>query len=147
MPDGTPVTVSPRTVYRWLATYRADGWGALAPKPRMDAGAPRRLNPEVLALALQLRAENPSRSIQQIIRMMELAHRIEPGSVKYSTLTYHFRRRGVAAREPEPSRVFRRRQAPYGNAEWQGDYARNGVMERSGLGLVPGLPKPLWVFP
>ena len=107
MPDGTPVTVSPRTIYRWLATYRADGWGALAPKPRMDAGAPRRLDPEVLALALQLRAENPSRSIQQIIRMMELAHRIEPGSVKYSTLTYHFRRRGVAAREPEPSRVFR----------------------------------------
>ena len=87
----------------------------------MDAGAPRRLAPEVLALAMQPRAENPSRSIQQIIRMMELAHRIEPGSVKYSTLTYHFRRRGVAARESEPSRVFRRRQAPYSHTEWQGD--------------------------
>lgn len=121
-PDGEPVTLSPRTIYRWLAAYRVGGWTALAPAPRADVGTMRHLDPEILALAIQLREENPTRSVQQIIRVMELAHRIEPGSVKYSTLTYHFRRRGVLAKQaPDPEHVLRRRQAPYANAEWQGD--------------------------
>lgn len=121
-PDGNAVTLSPRTIYRWLAAYRAEGWGALAPSPRADAGALRRLDPEIVALAIQLREENPTRSVQQILRLLELAGRIEPGAVKYSTLTYHFRRRGVLAKQaPNPDTVLRRRQAPYANAEWQGD--------------------------
>lgn len=121
-PDGEQVTLSPRTIYRWLAAYRAGGWPALAPAPRADAGAMRHLDPEILALAIQLREENPTRSVQQIIRLLELAQRIEPGAVKYSTLTYHFRRRGVLAKQaPDPEHVLRRRQAPYAHAEWQGD--------------------------
>ena len=42
----------------------------------------RHLDPEILALAIQLREEHPTRSVQQIIRLLELAQRIEPGTVK-----------------------------------------------------------------
>lgn len=80
-PEGEWETLSPRTIYRWLAAYRAGGWSALAPAPRADAGTLRHLDPEILALAIQLREENPTRSVQHIIRLLELAHRIEPGSV------------------------------------------------------------------
>ena len=108
------------------------GLAALAPKTRADHGSGR-VSPDIIAQALALRAEDPHRSARHIITMLEWAGAMAPGSLCHSTLTYHFRKAGAAAYVGAmPAETFRRRQAPHKNAEWQGDYVRNRVMERDG---------------
>ncbi len=120
-PDGQAGLIHPRTVLRWLAAYRAGGLEALKPGHRVDQPG-RRVPQAVLDRAVALRAEDPHRSARQIIQMMEWAHEIESGTLKHSTLTYHFRKVAAAAYvAAPPADTFRRRQAPYYNAEWQGD--------------------------
>lgn len=124
-PDGQTGVLHPRTIHRWLAAYRAGGLDALKPRYRADRPG-RRVPTAVLDRAIALRAEDPHRSARQIIQMMEWAHEIESGTLKHSTLTYHFRKVAAAAYvAAPPADTFRRRQAPHYNAEWQGDYGRN----------------------
>ena len=105
-----------------MAAYRGGGFAALQPQPRGDQGTVRGLSPAVLTQALALRAEDPHRSARQVIHMLELAGVVPPGTVKYRTLTRHFRQQGVVPPPgPRPADTFRRRQAPYPNAEWQAD--------------------------
>lgn len=120
-PDGIARPVHVRTLLRWVAAYRAGGWMALHPQP--PASHPlRRVSTAVLARALALRTEDPHRSARMIIQMLEWAGEIEPGSLAHSTLTYHLRRLHAAAyAATPPAETFRRRQAPYALAEWQGD--------------------------
>ena len=128
-PDGQPGHIHPRTVLRWLAAYRSGGLEALKPRTRADRPE-RRISSAILDRATALRAEDPHRSARHIIQMMEWADEIEHGTLKHSTLTYHFRKVAAAAYvAAPPADTFRRRQAPHYNAEWQGDYGRNGVME------------------
>ena len=119
-PDGQDRPVHARTILRWVAAYRQGGLEALTPQ-----SAPHRLrhlNPAVLEQAVALRAEDPHRSARMIIQMLEWAGAIQPGDLPPSTLTHHFRRlRAVAFQAAPPADTFRRRQAPYLNAEWQGD--------------------------
>ncbi len=120
-PDGTVRRVHARTILRWVAAYRTGGLEAL--KPALPADRPgTRIPAAILDRAVALRAEDPHRSARQIIQMLEWAHEIEPGVLKHSTLTYHFRQRAAAAYVAQPpADTFRRRQAPHYNAEWQGD--------------------------
>jgi len=120
-PDGHTRAIHARTLLRWVAAYRTGGLAAL--QPQGDTNRPlRQTNPAVLERAVALRAEDPHRSARMIIQMLEWAHEIEPGSLAYSTLTYHFRKAQAAAYlATPPADTFRRRQAPYLNAEWQGD--------------------------
>ena len=127
-PDGRVQKIHPRTIRRWMTAYRLGGLVALAPKTRADHGRGR-VSPDIIAQALALRAEDPHRSARQIITMLEWAGAMAPGSLCHSTLTYHFRKAGAAAYVGAmPAETFRRRQAPHKNAEWQGDYGRNGLM-------------------
>ena len=120
-PDGQCRVVHPRTLLRWVAAYRTGGLEALKPGHRADRPG-RRVPQAVLDRAVALRAEDPHRSARRIIQMLEWAHEIERGTLKHSTLTYHFRKVAAAAYvAAPPADTFRRRQAPYYNAEWQGD--------------------------
>ncbi len=120
-PDGACRRVHPRTILRWVTAYRAGGLEALQPEHRADRPGSR-VPRTVLDRAVALRTEDPHRSARQIIQMLEWAHEIEPGTLKHSTLTYHFRKRAAAAYvAAPPADTFRRRQAPHYNAEWQGD--------------------------
>ncbi len=128
-PDGQARIIHERTLLRWVAAYRAGGLPAL--QPHRDTDRPlRHTDQSVIDRAVALRAEDPHRSARMIIQMLEWAHEIEPGSLAYSTLTYHFRKaQAVAYLATAPADTFRRRQAPYFNAEWQGDYGTYYVME------------------
>lgn len=69
---------------RYLRRYRQAGRGqskvqVLQRKERTDKGSTRRLRPEVLELAVQLRKEVPERSVAQVIHLMELQGRFRPG--------------------------------------------------------------------
>ncbi len=120
-PDGTTDTVHVRTIYRWLQQYRQDGLAALTPQVRQDQGTSA-VDPAIIARALALRAEDPHRSARQILTLLEWAGEVLPGTLAYSTLTRHLRDAGAQPFQLKPSaETFRRRQAPYRNAEWQGD--------------------------
>jgi putative transposase len=74
-PDGTAMTVSRPTIDRWIRAYRAGGFAALAPtsrrvEPRTPAG--------LLALACDLRREDPARTAAHIAEMLRMGHEWSP---------------------------------------------------------------------
>lgn len=80
--------VSTRTLYRYEAAYRADGFEGLIPDSRsqkLSARLPDNFE-ELLQEAIQLKREVPSRSVNQIIMTLELEERVPPGVLKRSTL-------------------------------------------------------------
>lgn len=115
--------VSLRTLERYIQAYRKGGWDALLPSQRADKLQCKQIAPDVLAKAITLKQENPTRSVRQIIAILELARFVEPGTLKESTLSKQLRRRGMTrkALEKGANTRFRRFEADYRNACWQGD--------------------------
>ena len=115
--------VSLRTLERYLKAYREGGWEALLPSVRADKLQCKQIAPDVLEKAIALKRENPTRSVRQIMAILELARFVEPGALKESTLSKQLRRRGMTRKELEKgeSRGFSRFEADYRNACWQGD--------------------------
>ena len=123
IPGSTRTQVSTVTLHRYLRAYRRGGFEALRPARRGDAGVPRALPPAVLARAIALREEQPARTTQTLVDILQrdaslpLAH-----PINVHTLTTHLRRCGktrrLLAQRPTAYRRFERDQV---NALWQGD--------------------------
>lgn len=69
--------VHKRTLERWLQCYRKGGLDALKPTGRADRGGSRALPRAVLEKAEALKRELPSRSVPQIIAMLQLAGEVD----------------------------------------------------------------------
>lgn len=123
IPFSTAKMVSVRTLERYMKAYKEGGWDALKPSPRADLLRSKTIEPEVLEKAIALKKENPTRSVRQIMAILELAKFVQPGELKESTLSKQLRRRGVTkkALETDNKDSFRRFEAEYRNACWQGD--------------------------
>jgi putative transposase len=89
--DGRQVRVTTRTIYRWLAAWRADGFDGLKPSRRRDAGIPR-TDPQILQLAAALRREAPARSAAQIAEILAATRGVE---VSTRTLQRFFATNGL----------------------------------------------------
>lgn len=141
-PDGRVIRVHGRTIARWVARYRAQGFAGLLPEARVDRGAHRRLPEQVLARAIALRQEDPERSVRTLIRILELEGAAPPGQVKRTTLSHALCRAGISRAEVTRSKeTFRLREAPYPNALWQADtqqalHLPDGAGRRRTLHLV-----------
>jgi putative transposase len=121
-PDGESVRIHRRTLTRWLSRYRQFGFFGLMPEPRTDRGASIRLADAVVTRAIELRKEDPRRSVQTIIRILELEQLALPGTIKRSTLSHALCRHGVSRAEVHRSEeTFHKRQSDYPNAMWQVD--------------------------
>jgi len=122
-PTGEERRVSLRTLERYVQAYRTGGWEALKPSPRADKLASREIPEEVLAKAVALKQEQPSRSVRQIIAILELDTIVRPGVIKESTLSKQLRRRGMTRKALMSSdrSHFRRFEAAHRNIVWQGD--------------------------
>lgn len=90
--------VSKRTLRRWLADYRVSGFDGLKPAKR-TAGKPGIISEELLAEAILLRREVPSRSIPQIIEILEMEGKVPVGTLKRTTLQDHLQKNGYSARQ------------------------------------------------
>ena len=116
-PTGERVRVSRNTLDRWIAAWRAGGFNALLPdprvgRPRVDAGA--------LELAVTLKREQPRRSAAQIAVVIAERHGASPHE---RTLERHFRRVGLdreLAMAGQP-RAFGRFEAEAPNQLWTAD--------------------------
>ena len=87
--DRSETTV--RTLYRYEKAWQEDGFQGLKPAERTNTQA-KRLPTEfgtLLQEAIQLRREVPERSVEQIIRILELEGKAAPGVLKRPTLQRH----------------------------------------------------------
>ncbi len=92
-PGGERLTVSRSTVDRWIRNYRAGGFAALVPRPRV---VPPATPPAVLALAVTLKRELPQRTAAQVRAVMLAAAEGDGGDVcSERTIQRHFSRLGL----------------------------------------------------
>ena len=93
--------VSERTIYRYLAAYSANGFNGLMPSDKKH-GVAKEVSPrfdELFNEAKRLKAEVPQRSVNDIITILELEERAEPGELKRSTLQRHLYNAGFSKRQ------------------------------------------------
>jgi transposase InsO family protein len=134
------------TLERWLYAYRRGGIEALRPERRSDAGRARALDAEQRQMLIDIRSEYPTASVSLILRTLELARAIEPGTIAPQTVRRLYRQAGLprhsrksldAGLEAERQRL--RWQAPYVSALWHADVCHALKIERAGRKPLPAL--------
>nr|WP_248931160.1 helix-turn-helix domain-containing protein [Paenibacillus hamazuiensis] len=117
--------LSERTLRRYLAKYREEGFGGLKPKGKGRQPSEATIPPEVLEQAIPLRREVPGRSVAQLIQILEWEGRIQPGEIKRSTLQERLAKRGYSTRHmrmyAESGVAARRFQQRHRNRLWHSD--------------------------
>ena len=93
--------ISKRSLYRYEAGYRRDGFEGLRPKERTKKRIQRLPEDyeEILEQAVQLRREVPKRSVRQIIKILELEGFAAPGVLKQSTMQRHLYEAGLGKKQ------------------------------------------------
>ena len=76
------IGISERTLRRYLAQYRKDGFSGLKPKGKSQQRSDEAIPVNVLEQAILLRRQVPTRSIAQIIQILEWEGLVEPGQIK-----------------------------------------------------------------
>jgi len=114
--------IGEKTIEAWFYAWRRAGIGALAPKPRSDRGRCR-LEPGVQEAILDAKRDNPRRSIDQLIALVEHSGQAPHGTVPRSSVHRLLQRHGLsrptgAASEPEEHRSY---EAEYAGDIWYGD--------------------------
>jgi putative transposase len=97
-PTGRTVTVTQRTLWRWLAAYKRGRLLALCPAERKDRGALRAFSEELLEGACVLRREKPSRATKSVIDILVRKKHAARGTIARATLDRHLARAGLSRR-------------------------------------------------
>lgn len=117
--------LSERTIRRYLAQFQVDGFGGLKPQGRKGAQKSEAIPPHLLEQAILLRKEVPSRSVAQIIQILEWEGLAEPGQIKRSTLQEKLTEKGYSTRHmrlySQTGVAARRFQKRHRNQLWQSD--------------------------
>ena len=90
--------LSERTLRRYLAQYREEGYDGLKPKSKAYRECEDAIPIQILEQAILLRREVPGRSIAQIIQILEWEGLIQPGQIKRSTLQEKLAAKGYSTR-------------------------------------------------
>jgi putative transposase len=112
--------ISARTLRRYVASYKRQGFDGLAAKERKDKGSCKAIPQEALKLAAALRQEVPERSVERIQELLAS----EGYQVARSTLERHLRQQGLSGRQikSEQKQIISRRFNRVGrNTLWQAD--------------------------
>ena len=90
--------ISVRTVYRYERQYKEEHFEGLMPKPREKRRTQKLPEnwDEIVAEAVQLRKEIPSRSVRQLIVILESEDYAPPGVIKQSTLQRYLQDAGMS---------------------------------------------------
>ena len=117
--------LSERTLRRYLASYRKEGFTGLQPKGKGRQPSEETIPAAVLEQAILLRREVPGRSVAQLIQILEWEGRVTPGQLKRSTLQERLTARGYSSRHlrmyAESGVAARRFQQRHRNRVWQSD--------------------------
>ena len=115
-PWGSTVSVSRKTIDRWITARRAGGFDALVPAPRQSSP---RTSQQVVDLAVGLKKENPARTAAQVRRVLAAQLGWAPSE---RALQRWFEARELTARPGgQPPEAFGRFQADRVNEIWTAD--------------------------
>lgn len=124
-PHRGDVKITARTIWKWLASFRAGGIDALRPRRRKDTGLVRALPPAVLDRAEAVRREVPTRWTTTVLDILVREGTLSKDDVPHrATIDRHFRRRGASRRQLVvlgEKRTIKMRFDGFGDL-WVGDY-------------------------
>lgn len=101
--------ISIRTLYRYEKAFDDKGFEGLKPathEKKRSKKLPDNFE-ELMEQAIQLKREVPKRSVETIIRILELENRVAPGVLKRSTMEHHLYRAGFGVRQMQMYRDAR----------------------------------------
>jgi putative transposase len=115
-PWGSPVSVSRKTIDRWITARRAGGFDALVPAPRQCSP---RTDSQVVDLAVGLKKENPARTAAQVRRVLAAQLGWAPSE---RAIQRWFSARELTTRPGgQPPQAYGRFEAPKVNEIWTAD--------------------------
>jgi len=91
--------ISERTVIRYLENYQKEGYKGLYPVKRTGRAKKGAITDKIIDMAVMLRREVPSRSIDTIIKILEMEEVVGEGELKRTTLQENLAKRGYSARQ------------------------------------------------
>lgn len=117
--------ISERSLRRYISQFRSEGFHGLKPKGKASKPNKEAVPSHLLEQAILLRREVPSRSVKQIIQILEWEGKAKPGELKRSTLQEKLSASGYSSRQMKmytsngvASRRFQKR---FRNSLWQSD--------------------------
>ena len=119
-PDGKVYHFHPDTLQRWYSAYKKQGFEALMPRDRRDAGKSRKIDADLLEQLTYFVEHYPRMPATEILRKLEENGSVTDGQVSLSTITRcvsNLRRSAGAS----PNRDMRRYERPHINEVWCGD--------------------------
>ena len=119
-PDGKVYHFHPDTLQRWYSAYKKQGFEALMPRDRRDAGKSRKIDADLLEQLTYFVEHYPRMPATEILRKLEENGSVSDGQVSLSTITRcvsNIRRSAGAS----PNRDMRRYERPHINEVWCGD--------------------------
>jgi len=125
--------ISRKTLERWLDRYEQNGFDGL----KFEVVAHKKLIPsELVKEAIQLRLEVPTRSVPQIIEILEMEGKAPKGLLKRSTLQDRLREEGYTRGHmklyQKPGVAARRFARTERNDMWQADIKQSGYLRING---------------
>lgn len=91
--------ISIRSVERYLESYLKNGYKGLYPMKRTRRAKNGAVTDEILDMAVMLRREVPSRSVDTIIKILEMEEVVAEGELKRTTLQEKLSKLGYSARQ------------------------------------------------
>lgn len=132
IPDSRRTHLSAPTIRRWYYDWLHGGIEALAPNVRSDKGHTQ-LPAEVQNAALQLKKDNPSRSLNTIISMCKLQGIVAKDGLPRASLHRFLRQQQLSKRVIADALTIERRSfvATHANDIWHGDVLHGPVVQTS----------------
>lgn len=120
-PDGSVIKVSVDAIRLWFRLYMREGFEGLMDAPRPQRGS--ELPQELIDIAMSLKKEVPSRSINKIIHIMEEMGMAPKGTLRRSTLHRCLQKAGLSARKLKlaDKKDLARWRKDHANDLWQSD--------------------------
>lgn len=97
-PDGSSGPVKARTLRNWLGKYRKHGLDGLFyanKQPVVTKGSCRAIPNDLLKVAREMREEDPRRSVEQILDIMQFGNGLDVSCICPRTLMRYFKRLGL----------------------------------------------------
>ena len=122
IPGSTHTRIAEKTIEAWYYKYQREELDGLRPKVRLDKGMSK-LALDIQDTITQFKKENPKRSIDTIIELLESKGMVARGEVSRSSVHRLLKQHGISrmsgsSSEPEEFRSF---EMEYANQMWLGD--------------------------
>lgn len=122
IPDSERTRLSPKTIERWYYLWRYGGVDALAPQPRKDKGYCQ-INDTLQDELIATKKAQPSRSIRNLILLLELKGVVAKGELARSSVHRLLKQHGLSKRCVSDGNTIERRafEAKCAGDIWYGD--------------------------